>query len=92
MEPAASPCELQVIARCKREDEAPTLYISIQDNGVGFDVQTQLDSPGLGLSNVQERLKLAYENASLSITSPITGGTQVVIAISISEDGNAYCR
>jgi two-component system sensor histidine kinase YesM len=96
MEPAASPCELQVIATCKREDETPTVYISIQDNGVGFAVQTQTNSPGLGLSNVQERLKLAYENASLSITSPDGGGTQVVIVIPISEEvvnnEDSHCR
>ncbi len=86
MEPAASPCELQVIATCKREDEAPTIYISIQDNGVGFAAQTQLDSPGLGLSNVQERLKMAYENPSLCITNLVEGGTQVVIVIPTSEE------
>ena len=44
--------------------------------------------PGLSLSNVRDRLKLAYENASLYITSPIGGGTQVVIEIPIGEEEN----
>jgi two-component system sensor histidine kinase YesM len=86
IEPAAYPCELHVLATLKRENEAPALYISIQDNGVGLGTQTQPDHTGLGLSNVQERLKTAYDNASLSITSPMGGGTQVVIVIPIREE------
>jgi two-component system sensor histidine kinase YesM len=89
MEPAASPCELHVLATLKQEHEASAVCISIQDNGVGFNAQKQQESPGLGLSNVRDRLKLAYENASLSITSPSGGGTQVVIVIPISEEENA---
>jgi two-component system sensor histidine kinase YesM len=96
MEPAASPCELHVLATLKQEQEAPAVYISIQDNGVGLGTQTQPDHTGLGLSNVRERLKMAYENASLSITNLMGGGTQVVIAIPITEekenDENSHCR
>src|SRR5436305_344860 len=85
MEPAAYPCTLQVLALLKSEHDAPALWISIQDNGVGFDAQAQQDNLGLGLSNVRERLKLAYEHASLSITSQTGEGAQVVIVIPVTE-------
>ena len=86
MELAGYPCQLHVLATLKQEDEVPIVRISIQDNGIGLDAKTQQDWTGPGLSNTEERLKLAYENASLEITSLIGGGTQIVIEVPMSEE------
>lgn len=85
MEPATYHCTLEVIATLKQWHASPALCISILDNGVGFGVETKKESTGtgLGLANIRERLRLSYENASLSITRRIRGGTQVMIIIPI---------
>jgi PAS domain S-box-containing protein len=51
------------------------LQLTIHDSGRGFDVQTAMRGPGLGLSSMQERLKLV--NGELSIQSHPGDGTTI---------------
>jgi len=83
IEPADHPCLLRVCATTVLEgkEEKPVIRILVEDNGVGFAMEAQGFNPHLGLANVRERLKIAYETASLSIGNAIGCGTHVIIEI-----------
>ncbi len=61
------------------------LEIYIQDNGKGFDSKEIENQKNIGISNVQERLLIAYRKATLSIKSEIGKGTEVIIKIPIED-------
>jgi two-component system sensor histidine kinase YesM len=49
----------------------------IQDDGRGFD---SLDEKkGLGLTNVRERLRIAFPEGDISVSSQVNCGTKVII-------------
>ena len=83
IEPADHPCQLRICAAAvKTGPEEKTVFrILVEDDGLGFASQTPAVGTGLGLSNVRERLKMAYEKASLTITSEPGNGTRVMIEI-----------
>jgi two-component system sensor histidine kinase YesM len=83
IEPADHPCHLRVCATTMPAgaEGKPVLHILIEDDGLGFATQPEDPEIGLGLANVRERLKMAYEAASLAITSEVGHGTRVVIEI-----------
>ena len=65
----------------KREDDK--IIVSIADDGVGFDAQSQPSSDGkthIGIANVKRRLE-QMENAELSIVSQIGQGTVAEVII-----------
>ncbi len=51
------------------------IHLTISDLGTGFDTETAMKSTGLGLTSMQERLRLVH--GQLSITSKPKGGTTV---------------
>lgn len=63
-----------------------TLAISVTDNGAGFDVSKAGKS--VGLSNVKERLQLAYPEGEFALDSKIGEGTRIHIRIPIKEAFN----
>lgn len=64
----------------RRDGENQKLFLSIEDNGVGFD--TSASFYGLGLKNIKERIKLL--NGFFSIDSnPVEGGTIALIDIDL---------
>ncbi len=79
---------LNVTVVCIRDETM--LHIYIQDDGVGFCLDSVLDEEkehftGIGLSNVDERLQLYYGEASrLRIQSRLNGGTRCQITIPTS--------
>jgi two-component system, sensor histidine kinase YesM len=83
IEPADHPCLLRVDATTvlAGKEEKPVIRILVEDNGVGFTMEAQGFNPHLGLANVRERLKIAYEGASLSISNVIGSGTHIIIEI-----------
>jgi len=54
---------------------AEELHLTIHDSGIGFDIKSAVQSRGLGLTSMRERLKLV--NGTFSIDSQIQGGTTV---------------
>ena len=70
------------------------LHVIIKDDGAGFDVDDIIDQTngrfsGIGLSNVDTRLRLYYESQNgLSITSTPGHGTTCRIAIPVKIDPN----
>jgi PAS domain S-box-containing protein len=51
------------------------IELTVQDSGVGFEVEAAKESWGLGLINMQERLKLV--NGQFSIESQLSSGTTI---------------
>lgn len=86
VEPLDRVCTLKVTAEVnppssKEVKLDSSLFITVEDDGVGFNLHKLAKATSLGLSNVSERLKVAYPEASLHITSSSERGTQVVIEI-----------
>ena len=68
--------------RSSRQDGR--LLLEVRDNGVGFPQSRlqQVDGKGIGIRNVQERLRVLYgSDFSLQIESPSAGGTSIQIEI-----------
>jgi two-component system LytT family sensor kinase len=61
-----------------------TLLLEVHDNGVGIAPHRMKDisQQGIGISNVQERLRVLYGSSfDMKIDSPPAGGTSIVIGI-----------
>jgi two-component system sensor histidine kinase YesM len=85
IEPAGWPCTLKLIAVGETEPGGSYVTILVEDDGCGFDVQSLSPKEGLGLANLQERLRLAFQGAALSITSQKSRGTQIQIKIPLQQ-------
>lgn len=55
------------------------IYLSVQDSGIGFDVEEAMKKNGIGIASMRERLKLVA--GDLSIGSQARKGTQVRASI-----------
>ena len=71
---------LRISIRVNESPEGNTILV--EDNGPGFEAADN-DEPHIALKNIRERLKLMC-NGTLSISSPLTGGTRVDIFIPFS--------
>ncbi|WP_094548503.1 cache domain-containing sensor histidine kinase [Petroclostridium xylanilyticum] len=81
IEPLDRTCLIDIWAGLEQKNDQSLLKISVKDDGAGFDKSSQYIKPNIGLSNVQERLKMAYQDAIFEIESQIGSGTHVVITI-----------
>jgi len=81
VEPMSHRCRLSVTAELLRRDHTPLVQISVHDDGHGFDTNLQSEKESLGIANVRERLKMAYDGADFSVVSQIGSGTLVTIEI-----------
>ena len=75
------------IVRVHTFREAGNHVITVEDNGVGFDVNSMTDSPGshIGVRNVRERIE-SMCGGSLSLESKIGEGTTVILRIPEGEE------
>ncbi|MBO0910823.1 MAG: PAS domain-containing protein [Acidobacteria bacterium] len=58
------------------QEDSDFLQLTVSDLGSGFDLETAMNGPGLGLVSMRERLKLV--NGELQIRSRSQGGTTVI--------------
>jgi len=56
--------------------------LSIQDDGVGFDLRSTKGKGGLGLTSMEERIRLV--NGTLSIKSVPGSGTRIIATVPLS--------
>jgi two-component system sensor histidine kinase YesM len=91
IEPCDRKCTLMVMARLRRPASAPGaagkaaeawLEIRVVDDGFGF-LADERNEDGVGIGNVRERLRLAYDNASVRVESAPGAGTAVTILIPV---------
>lgn len=79
IEPAGRPCTMTVDVDLFQQGSKPCVCIIIQDDGQGFDPQALDEKKGLGLTNVRERLRIAFPEANISVSSQVNCGTKVII-------------
>lgn len=76
---------VRLAARLDTADERPRLVLTVADDGVGIDetrLSSILEHPGIGVSNVNERLQVLFGSAyRLSVTSQTGEGTKTTIEI-----------
>jgi signal transduction histidine kinase len=72
------PIEVQL-----REDSGE-IHLTIRDLGKGFDVEAAKKGRGLGLTSMQERVRLV--NGTLEIQSKPMGGTTVHVRVPLSSE------
>jgi signal transduction histidine kinase len=63
------------------------VHLTVSDSGAGFDTQGAKEGRGLGLTSMQERLKLV--NGELAIESQPTRGTTIHARVPLSSDSNS---
>ncbi len=64
------------------------ISITVEDDGVGFDTDKVKEQAGMGLSNLQWRVR--YLKGELSVESGPGKGTAVYINIELNQHGDAY--
>jgi two-component system sensor histidine kinase YesM len=79
IEPAGRPCTMTVDVELFRQDSRSYVCIIIQDDGQGFDSQVLDEKKGLGLTNVRERLRIAFPEGNISVSSQVNFGTKAII-------------
>jgi signal transduction histidine kinase len=63
------------------------IHLTVSDFGAGFDTETALKSTGLGLTSMQERLRLV--GGELSINSQPKGGTTIHARVPFDSSSNS---
>jgi len=61
------------------EENSGEIHLMIRDLGRGFDIQAARQGPGLGLTSMQERVRLV--NGTIEIQSRPTGGTTIQVRV-----------
>lgn len=69
----------QVLISCSQNKDV--FFITVEDNGVGFDVSDSKNKSGMGLKNIKNRVD--FLNGKLEIESQINQGTSVYIELNI---------
>ena len=67
-------------------EDSSEIHLIISDSGKGFDIESALQSKGLGLTSMRERIRLV--NGTISIKSEPMGGTTIHVRVPLdSEQG-----
>lgn len=75
-----------IVLQCSQNDHI--FFITIEDNGKGFDTKTISMIKGMGLGNIQKRTD--YLNGRLEINSAVNEGTTINIEVNVeAEPGKA---
>ncbi len=79
--------EVRIESRLEEDGRGRRLVLSVADDGVGMEeerLESILEQPGIGVSNVNERLQVLFgSNYALSITSQKGEGTRTVIELPV---------
>jgi signal transduction histidine kinase len=62
-------------------EESGEIQLTIRDLGKGFDIEVARQSRGLGLTSMQERVRLA--SGTISIESKLMGGTTIHVRVPV---------
>lgn len=85
MESDGTPIEIILHSMLRREEDGgKTLILEIVDTGVGYD--TASTPPGVGLTNVMQRLKIFHERSHYEIRSTPGKGTTVRILLEMNHE------
>jgi signal transduction histidine kinase len=71
----------EILLQCSQNND--TFFITLEDNGKGFDTSAIRSFKGIGLSNVKNRVD--YLNGKLEINSTVNEGTSINIELNVAE-------
>lgn len=71
----------EILLQCSQNND--TFYITLEDNGKGFDTSAIRSFKGIGLSNVKNRVD--YLSGKLEINSTVNEGTSINIELNVAE-------
>ncbi|TDF89804.1 cache domain-containing sensor histidine kinase [Paenibacillus piri] len=88
VEPCENPCRVEVSAELLPGINGNESFaIRIADNGIGFNTSEQIGDQHIGLSNVKERLELAFpDKHEFKLESSLGRGTTITIIISLNNE------
>ncbi|WP_346238774.1 tetratricopeptide repeat-containing sensor histidine kinase [Niabella insulamsoli] len=69
-----------ILLQCSKNED--TLFVTIEDDGRGFDMNAMYESSGIGMSNIKNRVK--YLKGKLEIASQPNEGTTINIEVNIA--------
>lgn len=69
----------QVLVSCSQNKDV--FFITVEDDGVGFDVSDSKNKKGMGLKNIKNRVE--FLNGKIEIDSKINQGTSVYIELNV---------
>jgi len=72
----------QVLVSCSHNKDV--FFITVEDNGVGFEVSDSKNKNGMGLKNIKNRVD--FLNGKLEIDSQINQGTSVYIELNVKNE------
>ena len=72
----------QVLISCSHNKDV--FFITVEDNGIGFDVSDAKNKNGMGLKNIKNRID--FLNGKLEIDSQINQGTSVYIELNVKNE------
>jgi two-component system sensor histidine kinase YesM len=81
VEPSACPVRVLVKSKMTMKDGREVLSITVEDDGVGFDIGKLSEEKSIGIRNLRERLLMFYKGACFSLTSQSGVGTLAAICI-----------
>jgi len=70
----------KIILQCSQNED--TFFITVEDNGKGFDLAAIEKAPGIGFSSIKNRVE--YMKGKLDITAAINEGTTINIELNVS--------
>ena len=72
----------QILVSCSQNKDV--FFITVEDNGVGFDVQDERNKNGMGLKNIKNRVE--FLNGKIEIESKINQGTSAYIELNVDNE------
>lgn len=69
----------QVLVSCSQNKDV--FFITVEDNGIGFDIAEAINKNGMGLKNIKNRVE--FLNGKLEIDSKINQGTSAYIELNV---------
>lgn len=86
IEPSDKMCCLEILGTMFENDGKRFVRFTVNDDGVGFDMDDKIKETSKGINNIRDRLKIAYgDNAKFSVQSKPCEGTKIEILIQQEE-------
>jgi len=67
-------------------EEATEVHLIVSDSGRGFDIESEIQGKGLGLTSMRERVRLV--NGTIAIDSKPMGGTRIHVRVPLRSESN----
>ena len=67
-------------------EDSGEIHLVVSDSGRGFDSESAMQGPGLGLTSMRERVRLV--NGTIAVESMLEGGTTIHVRVPLAPSAN----